>query len=75
MVMRRYPHGVHGKSFFMKNAPSPRPPWIRICPIEHEEGPIQFPVIDDVASLVWVINLGCIDLNQWYARTDDVDRP
>src|SRR6185503_19481205 len=36
---------------------------------------IDFPVIDDVPSLMWVINLGCIDLNQWYARCDDVDRP
>jgi bifunctional non-homologous end joining protein LigD len=32
-------------------------------------------MIQDVASLMWVINLGCIDLNQWYARCDDVDRP
>nr|MBA2605213.1 hypothetical protein [Acidobacteriota bacterium] len=33
------------------------------------------PVIDDVPSLLWVINLGCIDLNQWYAMCDDVSRP
>ena len=32
-------------------------------------------MIDDLPSLLWVINLGCIDLNQWYARCDDVDRP
>ena len=32
-------------------------------------------MIQDLASLLWVINLGCIDLNQWYARCDDVDRP
>lgn len=32
-------------------------------------------MIQDLASLMWVINLGCIDLNQWYARCDDVDRP
>jgi len=36
---------------------------------------IDFPVIDDLAALLWVINLGCIDLNQWYARCDDIDRP
>ena len=35
----------------------------------------QFPLIQDLPSLLWVINLGCIDLNQWYARCDDVDRP
>ena len=76
MVMKRYPHGAHGEFFFMKRAPSPRPDWIRICPIEHESGNvIDFPVIDDLPSLLWVINLGCIDLNQWYATCDDVDRP
>ena len=76
MVMRRYPNGAAGASFFMKEAPSPRPPWIRICPIDHGDGKVvNFPVIDDRPSLLWLINLGCIDLNQWYARCDDVHRP
>ena len=73
MVMRRYPNGAAGASFFMKEAPSPRPPWIRICAIDHGDGKVvNFPVIDDRPSLLWLINLGCIDLNQWYARCDDV---
>src|SRR5215203_3147340 len=76
MVMKRYPHGAAGEFFFMKRAPSPRPSWIEICHIEHEsENIINFPMIQDVAALMWVINLGCIDLNQWYAKCDDVDRP
>jgi bifunctional non-homologous end joining protein LigD len=76
MVMKRYPNGAHGKCFFMKRAPSPRPDWIRTCSIEHASGNvIDFPMIQDLPSLLWVINLGCIDLNQWYARCDDVHRP
>ena len=76
MVMKRYPHGAAGEFFFMKRAPSPRPEWIRTCRIDHDSGNvIDFPVIDDLPSLLWVINLGCIDLNQWYATCDDVDRP
>ena len=76
MVMKRYPNGAAGEFFFMKRAPTPRPDWIDICHIEHEsENIINFPMIQDVASLMWVINLGCIDLNQWYAKCDDVDRP
>jgi bifunctional non-homologous end joining protein LigD len=76
MVMKRYPHGAAGAFFFMKRAPSPRPAWIRTCRIHHDSGNvIDFPVIDDMPSLLWVINLGCIDLNQWYAKCDDVDRP
>ena len=76
MVMRRYPNGAAGAQFFMKEAPSPRPSWIRTCAISHNDDKVvNFPVIDDLPSLLWVINLGCIDLNQWYARCDDYDRP
>jgi bifunctional non-homologous end joining protein LigD len=76
MVMKRYPHGAAGEFFFMKRAPSPRPAWIEICTIAHgTRGAIDFPMIQDRAALMWVVNLGCIDLNQWYARCDDVDRP
>lgn len=76
MVMKRYPNGAAGEFFFMKRAPSPRPEWIDLCYIEHSSGNvIDFPMIQDLASLLWVVNLGCIDLNQWYACCDDVDRP
>jgi bifunctional non-homologous end joining protein LigD len=76
MVMKRYPNGIGGDFFFMKRAPSPRPEWIETCAIEHASGSvIDFPVVGDLASLLWVVNLGCIDLNPWYARCDDVDRP
>ena len=76
MVMKRYPHGASGEFFFMKRAPSPRPSWIEICSIDHgSKGVIDFPMIQDLAALLWVINLGCIDLNQWYATCDDINRP
>ena len=76
MVMKRYPNGAAGEFFFMKRAPAPRPPWIELCSIEHGSGNvIDFPIVQDLPALLWVINLGCIDLNQWYARCDDVDRP
>jgi len=76
MVMKRYPNGAAGPFFFMKRAPSPRPDWIETCSIEHASGSvIDFPMVQDVASLLWLVNLGCIDLNQWYARCDDTDRP
>ena len=76
MVMKRYPNGADGESFFMKRAPTPRPEWIETCSIEHGSGSvIAFPVVNDLASLLWLVNLGCIDLNPWYARCDDTDRP
>ena len=76
MVMKRYPNGAAGEFFFMKRAPSSRPAWIRTCAIEHASGSIiDFPIVQDLGSLLWLVNLGCIDLNQWYARCDDVHRP
>ena len=76
MVMKRYPNGAKGKCFFMKRVPEPHPAWIETCTISHKSGNvIDFPMVQDLASLLWVVNLGCIDLNQWYARCDDVDRP
>ena len=75
MVMKRYPNGASGEFFFMKRAPSPRPASVPICSIEHHAGVIDFPIVQNTASLLWVVNLGCIDLNPWYSRCDDVDRP
>ncbi|HEY5940202.1 MAG TPA: non-homologous end-joining DNA ligase [Gemmatimonadales bacterium] len=76
MVMKRYPNGIHGKWFFMKRTPSPRPEWLQTCEITHKSNNvIAFPMVQDLAALLWVVNLGCIDLNPWYARCDDVDRP
>jgi bifunctional non-homologous end joining protein LigD len=76
MVMKRYPHGAGGEFFFMKRTPSGAPAWLTTCSITHDSGNvIAFPIVDDAAALLWIVNLGCIDLNQWYATCDDVDRP
>ncbi|HEX6201622.1 MAG TPA: non-homologous end-joining DNA ligase [Thermoanaerobaculia bacterium] len=76
MVMKRYPNGIDGKHFFMKRTPSHAPGWLVTCPISHGPGNvIEFPVADDLAALLWLINAGCIDLNPWYSRCDDTDRP
>ncbi|MGN6392510.1 MAG: non-homologous end-joining DNA ligase [Gemmatimonadales bacterium] len=76
MVMKRYPNGIHGKFFFMKRTPAGHPAWLRTCAIMHKSASlIAFPMVQDLASLLWLVNLGCIDLNPWYARCDDTDRP
>jgi bifunctional non-homologous end joining protein LigD len=75
MVMKRYPNGAEGDFFYMKRAPSPRPEWIEICEIPHNAGLVNFPIVQDLPSLMWLINLGCIDLNPWYSRCADTDRP
>ena len=76
MVMKRYPNGIDGKFFFMKRTPIYRPDWLQTCSIEHRSGNIiDFPMAQDLAALLWIVNLGCIDLNPWYGRCDDVNRP
>ena len=62
MVMKRYPNGAEGDFFYMKRAPEPRPEWIDICQIPHDAGMVNFPIVQDLPSLLWLINLGCIDL-------------
>lgn len=76
MVLKRFPNGVDGEFFYMKRTPPGRPAWLRTCAIEHGSGSvIDFPIVDDLAGLLWTVNLGCIDLNEWYSRCDDTDRP
>src|SRR5262245_42324716 len=76
MVMKRFPDGAGHPFFFMKRVPQPHPSWLELCTIRHSSGNvINFPIVQDLLSLLWVVNLGCIDLNQWYARCDDTDRP
>ena len=76
MVMKRYPNGAEGDFFYMKRAPEPRPEWIEICTIAARRPASSIsPIVQDLPSLLWLINLGCIDLNPWYARCDDTDRP
>jgi bifunctional non-homologous end joining protein LigD len=76
MVMKRYPNGIGAEFFFMKRTPNAHPSWLTTCSIKHHSGNIiDFPKIQNLAALLWVVNLGCIDLNPWYSRCDDVSRP
>jgi bifunctional non-homologous end joining protein LigD len=70
-TMLRYPDGIEGKSFFQKDAPDHMPDWIRTY---RHEG-IRYALVNDTDSLLWMINMGCIDLHPWLARCDKPDRP
>jgi bifunctional non-homologous end joining protein LigD len=76
-TMKRYPDGWQGKSFFQKNAPSHMPEWIERAPLpastrEGEKKIIDYALVDDELALLWMANMGCIDLHAWSSR---VDRP
>ena len=79
--MRRYPDGAYGKAFFQKDAPSHMPEWIRrfrdgrLDTRRATKKEVEFPVVDDELSLLWMVNMGCIDMNPWYSRVDRPERP
>ena len=76
-TMRRYPDGAGGKAFFQKHAPSHMPAWIPTfaASVSSRGGTIDFPVVNDDLSLLWMANMGCIDMNPWYSRVDRPERP
>ena len=79
--MRRYPDGAAGKAFFQKDAPSHMPEWIRRyrAAVSTRSGggtkQVEFPLVNDEPALLWMANMGCIDMNAWYSRIDRPDRP
>jgi bifunctional non-homologous end joining protein LigD len=81
-TMKRYPDGIAGSFFFQKDAPKHMPEWIPTRPFEastRERPPrrrvIDFPLVNDELALLWMVNMGCIDLNTWYSRVDKPERP
>jgi bifunctional non-homologous end joining protein LigD len=79
-TMKRYPDGWQGKHFFQKQAPSHMPEWIRRAPMpsSSREGSrriIEYPVVNDPLDLLWMANMGAIDLHAWSSRADRPERP
>jgi bifunctional non-homologous end joining protein LigD len=75
-TMRRYPDGAYGKAFFQKDAPKHMPDWIKTYEATVSPGKtVRFPIVDDELALLWMVNMGCIDMNAWYSRVDRPDRP
>ena len=73
LVMRRYPNGISGKSFFQKEAPAPRPDWLATAAVDSKErgGKMLYAMANDLASLLFMTNLGCIDHNPWTNTASD----
>jgi bifunctional non-homologous end joining protein LigD len=76
MALKRFVHGAEGEPFFQKRAPEKRPAWIETAQLSFPSGRTADEVVlRDPAGLVWVVNLGCIDLNPHPVRADDLDHP
>ena len=75
-VLVRYPNGIDGEFFFQKRAPKSRPSWIDVVELRFPSGRTAEEVVPrDAATLVWMANLGCLELHPHPIRADDLDRP
>jgi bifunctional non-homologous end joining protein LigD len=77
LVLRRYPDGITGQSFFQKDVREGIPDWLQTVAIGSEEKgeDIHYVVANDLASLLFLTSLGCIDHNPWSSRIDDLEHP
>jgi bifunctional non-homologous end joining protein LigD len=81
-TMVRWPDGIEAGRFFQKDAPSHMPDWIPTFRtlVSTRESPrkkkwVNFPLVNDELALLWMVNMGCIDMNAWYSRIDKPERP
>jgi bifunctional non-homologous end joining protein LigD len=76
MMLKRHPDGVDGDFFYQKRVPSHRPEWIETVTVGFPSGrQATFLSVQDTAHLIWMVNLGCLELNPWPVRRSDVDHP
>ncbi len=76
IVLKRYVDGAAGEPFFQKRAPERRPEWVETVELRFPSGRrAQEIVVRDAAQLLWIVNLGCIDLNPHPVRADDLEHP
>jgi bifunctional non-homologous end joining protein LigD len=75
-MLHRFPGGVTDEGFYQKRLPKGAPDWVRTTVITFPSGrTAQMPVMADEAHLVWAATLGCLEVNPWPVRSDDVDHP
>ncbi|MBV8551178.1 MAG: DNA ligase D [Acidobacteriaceae bacterium] len=76
LSMKRYPNGIAEKFFFQKNA-THFPDWLRCEPIQEHHPPKlnHYPIAENRAGLLYLVNLGCIDQNPWMSRVGNLDHP
>jgi bifunctional non-homologous end joining protein LigD len=76
IVLKRYVDGAEGEPFFQKRAPTRHPDWIETVELRFPSGrTAREIVVRDAAQLLWIVNLGCVDLNPHPVRADDLEHP
>jgi len=77
MHMNRYPDGIEGKNFYQKDAPDHTPDWVEteLIPSDSRGESIRYIVCNNRETLLWLANLGSIDLHPWFSRRTSQDSP
>src|SRR5437762_5927817 len=76
IVLKRYVNGAEHEPFFQKRAPAKHPEWVETVELRFPSGmTAREVVVRDAAQLLWIVNLGCIDLNPHPVRADDLEHP
>jgi bifunctional non-homologous end joining protein LigD len=76
LVLKRFVDGAEGEAFYQKRAPGKRPSWLRTVSLSFPSGrKAEEIVVDDAAGLVWVVNLGCLELHPHPVRSSDLEHP
>jgi bifunctional non-homologous end joining protein LigD len=76
IVLKRFVNGAEGEAFYQKRAPGERPAWLRTVTLAFPSGrTAEEIVVDDTAGLVWIVNLGCIELHPHAVRSGHLEHP
>jgi bifunctional non-homologous end joining protein LigD len=75
MVLKRYPDGIKGKFFFQKEAPPDVPSWVKVESVKETDHANNYIIVNDKATLIYLVNLACIDLNPWSSRIGSLNSP
>ena len=70
----RYPEGINGKFFYQKDPPRP-PAWVNTVPIQSEDRIINYAMVNNLETLIWSVNLGCIEVHPWLSTVINLDLP
>lgn len=72
LTVIRYPNGIHGESFYQKNAPRETPDWVQTYPVwsDDSQRTIRYILANNTSTLIWLANQTCIELHPWYSKID-----
>lgn len=74
--MKPFPDGIKGKSFYQKQCPKEAPDWLQTTPIySKKKGYVDWCLINDLPSLVWIANRACIEMHTWFSKLPDLNKP